>query len=56
MPLQPDPAATQAAREYARGQGLDWDSLDPASQVAMLKGGAKASRKASLNDLGDFAA
>jgi len=49
-------AATQAAREYARGRGLDWDSLDPARQVAMLKGSAKASRKAKSDDLGYFAA
>jgi hypothetical protein len=24
---------TQVGREYARGQGLDWNSLDPARQV-----------------------
>ena len=48
--------AKQTAREYARGQGLDWDSLDPARQVAMLKGGTKASRKAKAHDLGDFVA
>ena len=35
--------ATRTVREYARGQALDWDSLHPARQVAMLKGGAKPS-------------
>jgi hypothetical protein len=69
MPLQPDPRRGSAraafsehtrgrdadAREYARA-GLDWDSLNPTRQVAMLKGGAKASRKAKAHDLGDLAA
>jgi hypothetical protein len=27
------PRVTQVGREYARGQGLDWNSLDPARQV-----------------------
>ncbi|UEM08137.1 relaxase domain-containing protein (plasmid) [Skermanella rosea] len=48
--------AHEAAREYAAGQGVDWDGLSSEGKVRFLKGGAKGSRKSKADDLGDFAA
>jgi hypothetical protein len=46
---------TDAARAYARSQGLDWDSLDPERKIALLKSGVQNPREAKSDDLSDFA-
>lgn len=47
---------TDAAREYARSAGLDWDALDPARKVGLAKQGVQGDpRQAKQDDLGDWA-
>jgi hypothetical protein len=38
--------ATEAAREFAKERGLDWDALDDKAKIRLLEGGAKATRNA----------
>jgi hypothetical protein len=45
---------TDAARAYARSQGLDWDSLDPERKIALLKSGVQNPREAKSDDLSDL--
>lgn len=45
---------TDAARAYARSQGLDWDSLEPERQVALLKSGVQNRREGKADDVGDL--
>jgi TrwC relaxase/AAA domain len=47
---------TDAARAYATSQGLDWDSLDPARKVGLLKAGVQNPREAKTDDVSDLAA
>ena len=47
---------TNAARAYARSQGLDWDSLDPDRQVGLLKSGVQNRREGKADDVGDLEA
>jgi hypothetical protein len=46
---------TEAAREYARSQGLDWDSLDPDRKIGLLKAGVQNPRGAKSDDVSDMA-
>ncbi|WP_265887131.1 MobF family relaxase, partial [Roseomonas mucosa] len=47
---------TEAARDFARQAGLDWDALDPARRVALAKQGVQGDpRGAKQDDLGDWA-
>lgn len=48
--------AHEAAREYARERGLDWDALDDNARAKLLKGGAVESRRSKRDDLSDFEA
>jgi hypothetical protein len=44
-----------AARAYAEAAGLDWDSLDAARRIGLLKTGTQGDpRAAKRDDLGDF--
>jgi hypothetical protein len=45
---------TDAARAYARSQGLDWDTLDPDRQVGLLKSGVQNRREGKADDVGDL--
>jgi hypothetical protein len=45
--------AEDTAREYAAGRGVDWDALTPEQRIGFLKAGAKGSRQARADDLGD---
>ena len=45
---------TDAARTYARSQGLDWDSLDADRQVGLLKSGVQGRREGKADDVGDL--
>jgi hypothetical protein len=47
---------TAAARAYAAGQGLDWDTLDADRKVGLLKQGVQDPRGAKSDDLSDAAA
>ncbi len=47
---------TEAARAYARSLGLDWDSLDPARKIGLLKSGVQDPRAAKSDDVSDLAA
>jgi AAA domain/TrwC relaxase len=47
---------TDAARAYARSQGLDWDSLDPDRQIGLLKSGVQNRREGKADDVGDLEA
>lgn len=47
---------TDAARTYARSQGLDWDSLDADRQVGLLKSGVQNRREGKADDVGDLEA
>lgn len=47
---------TDAARAYARSQGLDWDSLGPDQQVGLLKSGVQNRREGKADDVGDLEA
>jgi hypothetical protein len=47
---------TDAARAYARSQGLDWDSLGPDQQVGFLKSGVQNRREGKADDVGDLEA
>jgi len=47
---------TEAAREYARSQGIDWDSLDPERKIGLLKAGVQNPRGAKSDDVSDLAA
>ncbi|MDE2390968.1 MAG: relaxase domain-containing protein, partial [Rhodospirillales bacterium] len=49
-------SGTEAAREYARSQGLDWDNLAPARKIALLKSGVQNPREAKSDDVSDLAA
>ena len=49
-------SGTEAAREYARAQGLDWDNLAPARKIALLKSGVQNPREAKSDDVSDLAA
>jgi hypothetical protein len=49
-------SGTAAARAYAAAHGLDWDSLDPARKIGLLKQGVQDPRGAKSDDLGDMAA
>ena len=47
----------EAARAYARAEGVDWDSLSPARQIGLLRKGVEETRheKAKGGDGSDFA-
>ena len=47
---------TEAARAYARAQGLDWEALSPARKIALLKSGVQSPREAKSDDVSDLAA
>jgi hypothetical protein len=47
---------TAAARAYARSLGLDWGTLSPARQIALLKAGVQNPREAKSDDVSDLAA
>jgi hypothetical protein len=47
---------TEAAREYAKSHGIDWDSLDPERKIGLLKAGVQNPRGAKSDDLSDLAA
>ena len=48
---------TEAARAYAAGLGLDWDSLDAERQIGLAKRGVQGNpRAAKQDDLSDWAA
>ena len=47
---------TAAARAYAASLGLDWDSLDPARKIGLIKQGVQDPRGAKSDDLADLAA
>jgi TrwC relaxase/AAA domain len=47
---------TAAARAYAASLGLDWDSLDPARKIGLIKQAVQDPRGAKSDDLGDLAA
>ena len=46
--------AAADARAYALKIGQDWDGLSPDEQIALLKSGAFASRRAKADDCSDF--
>jgi hypothetical protein len=46
---------TEAAREYARSQGIDWDSLDADRKIGLLKAGVQNPRGAKSDDVSDVA-
>ncbi len=47
---------TDAARAYARSVGLDWDTLDDARKVGLVKQGVQGDpRQVKQDDLGDWA-
>lgn len=47
---------TDAARAYAKSQGLDWDALDPERQIGLLKSGVQNRREGKADDVGDLEA
>lgn len=47
---------TDAARTYARAQGLHWDSLDADRQIDLLKSGVQNRREGKADDVGDLEA
>jgi hypothetical protein len=47
---------TDAARAYAKSQGLDWDTLGPDQQVGLLKSGVQNRREGKADDVGDLEA
>ncbi|HTQ71278.1 MAG TPA: MobF family relaxase [Acidocella sp.] len=47
---------SEAARAYARAQGLDWEALTPARKIALLKSGVQNPREAKSDDVSDLAA
>ena len=47
---------SEAARAYARSQGLDWEALTPARKIALLKSGVQNPREAKSDDVSDLAA
>lgn len=48
---------TEAARDYAAGLGLDWDSLDAERRIGLAKRGIQGDpRQAKQDDLSDWAA
>jgi hypothetical protein len=49
-------SGTEAARVYARAQGLEWDDLAPARKIALLKSGVQNPREAKSDDVSDLAA
>ncbi len=49
-------SGTEAARDYARAQGLEWDNLAPARKIALLKSGVQNPREAKSDDVSDLAA
>jgi hypothetical protein len=46
--------ALEDARTYAMKIGQEWDGLSPDEQIALLKSGAFASRRAKADDCSDF--
>jgi hypothetical protein len=48
--------ARQAAQDYARDLGLDWDSMPKKRQIALLHRGIEERRHGKENDGGEFAA
>lgn len=48
-------SGTAAARAYAAGQGLDWDSLDAKRKIGLIKQGVQDPRGAKSDDLSDMA-
>jgi len=46
---------TAAARDYARSQGFDWDSLDADRKIGLLKAGVQNPRGAKSDDVSDLA-
>lgn len=48
--------AVEDARAYALKIGQQWDGLSPDEQIALLKSGAFASRRAKIDDCSDFEA
>ncbi len=49
-------SGTEAAREFAKAQGLEWDNLAPARKIALLKSGVQNPREAKSDDVSDLAA
>ncbi len=45
---------TEAARDYARSQGIDWDSLDSDRKIGLLKAGVQNPRGAKSDDVSDL--
>ncbi|GAC89389.1 aldehyde dehydrogenase/conjugal transfer protein [Gluconobacter thailandicus F149-1 = NBRC 100600] len=48
-------SGTAAARAYAAGQGLDWDTLDAKRKIGLIKQGVQDPRGAKSDDLTDMA-
>jgi AAA domain len=46
---------TEAARAYAQSLGLDWDSMDAAHKIRLLKSGVQDPRAAKSDDVSDLA-
>jgi hypothetical protein len=44
----------EAARDYAREQGLDWDALSPERRVKLLKSGTQDPARLNKDDVADF--
>ena len=44
---------TEAAREYATDQGLDWDALSPARKAGLIKEGTQKHKLAKTEGMGD---
>ena len=47
---------SEAARAYARSQGLDREALTPARKIALLKSGVQNPREGKSDDVSDLAA
>ncbi len=47
---------TDAARAFAKAQGLDWDALDPDHKIALLKSGVQNRKQGKADDISDFEA
>jgi TrwC relaxase/AAA domain len=46
---------TEAARNYARSVGLDWDTMDAEHKIRLLKSGVQDPRAAKSDDVSDLA-
>ena len=47
---------TEAAKNFVRALGLDWDTLTPERKIALLKAGVQNPREAKSDDVSDLAA